>query len=83
MLELANRMRISLLTTEGVDINVAYSIEAGDWGSFNLDYAGTILDTLDTVHFAGANAIKCVDFYAGQCGLPPSTHIESLAGLLL
>ena len=71
---------ITSLTTEGVDINVAYSIEAGDWGSFNLDYAGTILDTLDTVPFAGANAIKCVDFYAGQCGLPNPEYTHRILG---
>ena len=71
---------ITSLTTEGIDINVAYNIEAGGWGTFNFDYAATMLDSLDTVPFAGAGAIKCVDYYAGQCGLPNPEYTHRLLG---
>ena len=57
---------ITSLTTEGIDINVTYGVDLSDWGSINVDYAATILDTLDTVPFAGADVIACRDFYAGQ-----------------
>ena len=30
--------------------------------------------------FAGANAIKCVDFYAGQCGLPNPEYTHRILG---
>jgi len=61
---------ITSLTTEGIDLNVTYAYDLGNLGSLNLDYAATILDTSNSVPFAGADAIECVDLYAGQCGLP-------------
>ena len=39
---------ITSLTTEGIDINVTYGVDLSDWGSINVDYAATILDTLDS-----------------------------------
>lgn len=61
---------IASLITSGFDINVTYMLDLNDMGSINFDYAATILDELDTVPFAGASPIECVDIYAGQCGLP-------------
>jgi outer membrane receptor protein involved in Fe transport len=61
---------ITSLETKGFDINVAYSFELGNLGTVSFDYAGTILDTNNTVPFEGAAAIECVDVYAGQCALP-------------
>jgi outer membrane receptor protein involved in Fe transport len=61
---------ITSLTTEGIDLNVTYAYDLGNLGSLNLDYAATILDTSNAIPFAGADAIECLDLYAGQCGLP-------------
>jgi outer membrane receptor protein involved in Fe transport len=61
---------ITSLTTEGIDLNVTYAYDLGNLGSLNLDYAATILDASNAVPFAGADAIECLDLYAGQCGLP-------------
>lgn len=61
---------IASLKTSGIDVNVKYDMEIGDMGSLIFDYAATFLDTLETVPFAGASAIDCVDFYAGQCDAP-------------
>ena len=61
---------ITSLETKGFDVNVAYSLDLGNWGAVSLDYAGTILDTNNSVPFSGAAAIECVDIYAGQCALP-------------
>ena len=71
---------ITSLTTEGIDINVTYGVDLSDWGSINVDYAATILDTLDTVPFAGADVIACRDLYAGQCGLPNPQFQHRLLG---
>ena len=61
---------IASLETTGVDINVAYSYDFGSFGSVNVDFAATVLDTNNSTPFAGADSIECVDFYAGQCALP-------------
>ena len=61
---------ITSLETQGIDLNVAYSFDLGNFGSFNIDYAATFLDTNSSVPFAGADAIECVGIYAGQCALP-------------
>lgn len=61
---------IALLETEGVDLNVSYRYELPKFGSLTFDYQATFLDQLDTTPFDGAAAIECLDFYAGQCGLP-------------
>ena len=66
----AQNANITSLETQGFDVNVAYALDVNNWGSFNLDYAATILDTNSSVPFAGADAIECVDVYAGQCALP-------------
>lgn len=69
---------IASLTTKGIDINIKYSVDVGQWGSVNVDYASTLLDELDTVPFSGAEAIECVDAYAGQCGLPSPEYRHRL-----
>jgi outer membrane receptor protein involved in Fe transport len=61
---------IALLETRGIDLNVTYQWDMGGLGFLSLDYAATFLDTLDETPFEGADPIECVDFYAGQCGLP-------------
>jgi outer membrane receptor protein involved in Fe transport len=66
---------IASLSTKGLDINATYNVDLSDWGlsdwgTVNVDYAATVLDTLDEVPFAGANTIECRDVYAGQCNLP-------------
>jgi len=76
---------ISSLSTKGIDINVGYAMDLSDigldnWGSLNVDYAATVLDTLDTVPFSGADVIACRDFYAGQCGLPSPQYQHRLLG---
>ena len=61
---------ISLLSTEGIDVNITYSIDLDDMGSINFDYAATMLDTNSLTPLPGGVEKDCVDLYAGQCGLP-------------
>ena len=61
---------ISTLQTNGVDVNVQYTIDTDDLGQFSIDYAATFLGALDTIPFEGDDPIECAGVYAGQCGLP-------------
>jgi len=61
---------ISLLSTEGIDVNITYSIDLNDMGSINFDYAATMLDSNALTPLPGGVEKDCVDLYAGQCGLP-------------
>ena len=56
--------------TEGVDVNITYSLDMSDMGSLNFDYAATFLDTNYTIAIPGDDKVECTDAYAGPCGLP-------------
>nr|WP_136249897.1 TonB-dependent receptor [Ningiella ruwaisensis] len=66
----ATNLNIATLETSGFDIQVGYSFDVSDMGSINLDYAATILDTLDTVPFPGGTPIECAGFFGNECGAP-------------
>ncbi len=63
-------VNIAELETTGVDLQVLYGFEVGRH-SFDVDYAATILDKLDTVPFPGASSIKCAGFFGNQCDVVP------------
>jgi outer membrane receptor protein involved in Fe transport len=56
--------------TEGVDVNITYSLDMSDMGSINFDYAATFLDTNYTIAIPGDDKVECTGAYAGPCGLP-------------
>jgi outer membrane receptor protein involved in Fe transport len=56
--------------TEGIDVNITYSLDMSDMGSLNFDYAATFLDTNYTIAIPGDDKVECTDAYAGPCGLP-------------
>ena len=62
-------LNIAQLETNGIDFQATYGFEFGNY-SVNLDYAATIVDTLDTVPFAGSDPIECAGFFGGACGSP-------------
>ena len=62
-------VNIATLETKGVDFQVLYAWDMGSHG-FNIDYAATYLDKLDTVPFPGADPIECAGFFGNQCGTP-------------
>ena len=62
-------VNIAELETTGIDLQVLYAFEVGSQ-SFNIDYAATILDQLDTVPFPGADPIECEGFFGNNCGSP-------------
>jgi outer membrane receptor protein involved in Fe transport len=56
--------------TQGIDVNITYSLDMSDMGSLNFDYAATVLDTNYTIAIPGDDKVECADAYAGPCGLP-------------
>ena len=63
-------VNVATLVTEGVDVNITYSLDMSDMGSLNFDYAATFLDARYTIAIPGDDKVECVDAYAGPCGLP-------------
>jgi outer membrane receptor protein involved in Fe transport len=63
-------VNVATLVTEGVDVNITYSLDMSDMGSLNFDYAATFLDAAYTIAIPGDDKVECVDAYAGPCGLP-------------
>lgn len=66
---LQTNVNIAELETTGLDVQVLYAFEVGAHG-FNVDYAATLLDQLDTVPFPGADPIECEGFFGNSCGAP-------------
>lgn len=63
------------LSTTGIDIEAAWSINLEDWnvhdaGSVALDLIGTVLDTLVTEPVPGLGSYDCVGLYGAICGGP-------------
>jgi outer membrane receptor protein involved in Fe transport len=63
-------LNIADLETTGVDFQGLYAFDIGSH-AFNIDYAATILDQLDTVPFPGADPIKCAGFFGNACSGDP------------
>ena len=64
--------------TEGIDVNITYSLDMSDMGSLNFDYAATFLDTNYTIAIPGDDKVECTDAYAGPCGLPAPEYNHRL-----
>jgi len=62
-------VNIAELETTGIDLQVVYDFEISGQ-TFNIDYAATILDQLDTVPFPGADPIECEGYFGNECGSP-------------
>ena len=65
----STNVNIAELETTGVDVQVLYTFDAGAH-TFDLDYASTILDQLDTVPFPGADPIESAGFFGNSAGSP-------------
>jgi len=63
-------LNIGALETEGLDVQVGYAFDVGRH-SHNFDYAATILDSLDTIPFPGADTEECAGKFSTGCK-PPS-----------
>lgn len=61
---------VAELTTSGIDINIIYTYDTDDWGTFGLNYQATLLDDLTSTPFEGGDEVPCAGLYAGACGAP-------------
>ena len=67
---LATNLNIAEVSTSGVDIQVNYGFEAGDFGDIDVLYASTILDTFDFTAFPGDDANECAGSFGNACVQP-------------
>ena len=68
---IALNTNIGGLETAGVDLNAAYSYDAGNLGTFSTTLNGTYVDKLITDEgLAGTAPYDCVGEYASSCGTP-------------
>lgn len=59
------------LATSGVDVNVTYNMDVGEYGSVNLNFVGTYLLDLSTEPLPGEVPFDCTGFYGtSSCGIP-------------
>ncbi len=63
----ATNLNIAELSTSGVDLQVTYAFETERAGSFNLNYAGTFLDTFDLTPFPNGTPIECAGAFGNAC----------------
>ncbi len=70
----ATNTNIGSVSTSGFDISATYSLDLENFvsgsGSLELEYVGTLLDSLETVSSPTAAPFDCVGFYSSSCGTP-------------
>jgi len=62
----STNLNIAELETSGIDLQVAYRFET-DLGAFDINYAGTFVDTFSFVPFPGGDEIECSGFFGNAC----------------
>lgn len=62
------QFNISELETNGIDFQVVYSRDIGEWGDLRFDYASTYLNTFDFTPIAGFATVECAGFFGNNCG---------------
>ena len=66
----ATNLNTGSLATSGYDIQANYLYDSGAYGSFNFDYVGTILESLEFQSLPDASVtpvVDCAGLYAGRC----------------
>ncbi len=55
---------------KGFDVNARYEFEMGEYGSMDVTFVATLLDTFDTQPLPGADVDDCVGKWGSICGAP-------------
>lgn len=63
----STNLNIAELETTGFDLQVAYQFDTNNLGSFNINYAGTFLDSFAFTPFTGGEEIDCAGFFGNAC----------------
>ncbi len=61
---------IGFLAVEGVDVEINYNFDVGDWGTVNIANITGFVDSFEQEDFPGAGVVQCAGNYGGTCGLP-------------
>ena len=64
---LSTNINIAELETSGIDFQLQYGFDVGDYGSVRLDYAATWLDVFDFTPFPGGDATECAGAFGTAC----------------
>ena len=62
----STNLNIAELETSGIDLQVGYNFDT-DFGSFDVNYAGTFLDSYSFIPFPGGEAVECDGFFGNAC----------------
>jgi len=66
----ARSTNIGFLSTEGVDVELNYTFEAGNWGTVNIANVAGFVSEYEQEEYPGADSIRCDGIYGGACQLP-------------
>lgn len=66
----ARSTNIGFLSTEGVDVELNYTFEAGNYGTVNVVNILGYVSKYEQQEYPGANTLRCDGVYGGGCQLP-------------
>ena len=67
---------IGFFRVEGIDMEISYSFDVGDWGSMSLNNVTGWIDSWQQEEFVGAGIEQCEGVYGGSCG-PPTVELRN------
>jgi outer membrane receptor protein involved in Fe transport len=66
----AQSTNIGFFQTKGVDVEITYNLDMGEWGSLNFVNIYGYIDEWTQEEYPGAGEISCEGVYGGSCVLP-------------
>jgi outer membrane receptor protein involved in Fe transport len=69
VIETAN-VNIAEFATTGVDLQILYSLDVGDWGDISFNYNSTFLSSIDQTSLPDTPSFDCAGFFGQGCGNP-------------
>ena len=67
---------IGFFRVKGIDAEVSYTFDVGDWGSMSLSNVTGWIDSWQQEEFVGAGIQQCEGVYGGSCG-PPTIELRN------
>jgi outer membrane receptor protein involved in Fe transport len=67
---------IGFFRVKGIDAEVSYTFDVGDWGSMSLNNVTGWIDSWQQEEFVGAGIQQCEGVYGGSCG-PPTVELRN------
>lgn len=67
---------IGFFRVKGIDAEISYSFDVGDWGSMSVNNVTGWIDSWQQEEFVGAGIEQCEGVYGGSCG-PPTVELRN------